>query len=161
TPSGATLVPSSGLRNAHGATVRSPKDGTSGAPDGVFGIRGRHTGRASTRPRGHAMARKQQPPPARKTWQESWEFMKLQGVSLPRGKASPVTGDVPRAGQKKVRGLAVRKRVFEEVDFENLCLNKTLFAGCRFNGVSFRNTDLTLCCLEGCQFVDCDFSDAR
>jgi hypothetical protein len=99
---------------------------------------------------------------ARKNWQESWKVLAALGVALPKGdECSPVWCESPVAGQKKFRGLTVRKRVFEEVDLARLCLNKTLFVGCRFHGVSLAETDLIHCCLHGCQFVDCDFSGVR
>lgn len=105
------------------------------------------------------MARKKS---AQKTWKASWTVMKRLGVTLPTDEGGkPDVADTPSAGQTDFRGLTIRDRVFEEVDLENLCLVRTLFAGCRFHGVSLGNTDLTLCCLHGCQFVDCDLRDAR
>jgi hypothetical protein len=98
----------------------------------------------------------------RKTWRQSWAYLKRLGVALPDDEGGkPDVCDRPEAGQADFRGLTLRDHVFEEVDFESLCLLRTLVVGCRFQGVSFRDADLTLCCLNGCQFVDCDFSDAR
>src|SRR5262245_29628092 len=103
------------------------------------------------------MARK----PERKSWQDSWAVLEQHGVTLPGEEGwTPDSGDRPHAEEPDFRGLVVRDRVFEEVDFEDLCLVRTLFSGCRFNGVSFRNTDLSLCCLQGCEWIDCDFSEA-
>lgn len=97
----------------------------------------------------------------RKTWRDSWDFLKQQGVKVPRSrKVAPVENPRPKPGQKKFAGLTVRDRVFEEIDFQNLSLPRTLFVGCRFHGVSFANTDLNLSCLQGCEWIDCDFTDA-
>jgi hypothetical protein len=101
----------------------------------------------------------------RKGWRESWEVLRQQhGVMLPDLKdedpwAWPDWGDRPAAGEK-YSGLTVSKRAFEEVDLEGLWLVRTLFADCRFHGMSFRDTDLSMSCLNGCEFIDCDFTGA-
>jgi uncharacterized protein YjbI with pentapeptide repeats len=98
----------------------------------------------------------------RKTWQETWAVLRGKGIATPKSEedGSPVYSDRPRAGQDDFRGLAVCDRVLEEMDLENLTLVKALFSGCRFHGVSLRDTDLTLSRLYGCQFVDCDLTGA-
>lgn len=96
----------------------------------------------------------------RLTWQESWKLLKARGVRPPGRGVKPDRGDTPSRGRDDFKGAAVRDKAFEEVDFENLCLPRTLFVACRFAGVSLRNSDLRLSCLADCDWLDCDFSDA-
>jgi len=95
-----------------------------------------------------------------RSWQESWTFLESQGGELPaRWPGQPGQLSRPEVGLSH-DGLRLRDRRFEEVDFEGLCLPRTLIENCKFHCVSFRDTDLRLSCLFGCTFVDCDFQNA-
>src|SRR5207244_1692563 len=97
--------------------------------------------------------------PERLSWQESWRFLELRGGLLPATwDDGPAEWDNPKP-DNQYRGPCLRDALHEEVDFENLTLPRTLFIGCRFHGVSFRNSDLNQSCLCG-EFIDCHFSDA-
>jgi uncharacterized protein YjbI with pentapeptide repeats len=93
-------------------------------------------------------------------WRESLDVLKERGIKFPaRMKRTPLGEvDSPSPG-RPTGGLSILDARFEEVDFENLFLRRTLIERCRFHAVSFKNTDLTLSCLAS-EFIDCDFSDA-
>jgi uncharacterized protein YjbI with pentapeptide repeats len=98
---------------------------------------------------------------ARRTWRESWDLMRSRGFKLPPKKSPPLEEmGRPRRGEKKFPGLCVRKADLRETDFDDLSLPRTLFVGCRFAAVSFRNTNLQLSCLADCAWLDCDFGGA-
>ncbi len=100
----------------------------------------------------------------RHSWQESLAWLQGRGFAVPAVQGnglSSVVSDRPRPEQKDFRGLRFADAVHEEVDFEDLTLPRTLVERCRFHGVSFRNTDLSLSCLDGNDWIDCDFTDAR
>jgi uncharacterized protein YjbI with pentapeptide repeats len=100
---------------------------------------------------------------ARRSWKDSLGW--LQGRGYPVPDASSASGSAglsarPDPGVADFRGLRFVDVVLEEVDFEDLTLPRTLFDRCRVHGVSFRNTDLNLSCLDGNDWIDCDFTDA-
>jgi uncharacterized protein YjbI with pentapeptide repeats len=97
----------------------------------------------------------------RRSWKESLKWLKGKGVTVPRTKVtrSSELSDRPEPGDSKFKGLRFADAVHEEIDFENLTLPRTLFERCRFHGVSLRGTDLSLSCLDGNDWIDCDFSD--
>jgi hypothetical protein len=100
-------------------------------------------------------------PEQRLPWRQSLKMLRSRGVRLPVGRYAPKDPteiDTPDLG-KPHRGLRFHDAVYEEIDFENLSLRRTLIERCRFHGVSFRNTDLGQSCLAA-EFIDCDFSDA-
>src|SRR5262245_42524888 len=95
----------------------------------------------------------------RRTRKESWKVVRQRGVRPPgRSRQASVKRDRPLRGQEDFAGLVFHEKSFEEVEFENLSLPRTLFLRCRFAGVSFRNTDLRLSCLADGDWIDCDFS---
>jgi hypothetical protein len=95
----------------------------------------------------------------RRTKKESLQVVRQRGVR-PSRSDQRVDRDRPVRGQEEYAGLVFRDKTFEEVDFTDLCLPRTLFVRCRFAGVTFRNTDLRLSCLADGDWIDCDFSDA-
>src|SRR5262245_37087478 len=101
-------------------------------------------------------------PGERLSWRESWRFLEKRGGALPpENKWPDDPGDRgrPRPG-RPFHGPCLRGARHDETDFENLTLPRVLLGGCRFHGVSFRNTDLRLSCLTACELIDCDLSDA-
>jgi uncharacterized protein YjbI with pentapeptide repeats len=94
----------------------------------------------------------------RLSWQKSWRFLAQQGGLLPEEWPNgPGELNIP-VPDDKAPVPRLRDARFDEVDFENLTLPRTLIERCRFHGVSLRNTDLRESCLVG-DFIDCDFSD--
>jgi len=88
-------------------------------------------------------------------------MLRALGVKLPRKKVRSLANcGRPRQGQAKFPGLRLADREFEEKDFEDLALPRTLVERCRFLGCSFRNTDLHQSCLAGSDWIDGDFSEA-
>src|SRR5262249_56864773 len=83
-------------------------------------------------------------------------------AALPPEKDWPADpGDLSRPRpDRPFRGPCLRGARHDEADFEDLTLPRTLLDGCRFHGVSFRNSDLRLSCLAACELIDCDLSDA-
>lgn len=97
----------------------------------------------------------------RKTWRQSWQVVRKMGVKPPgKNGHTPDVCDKPERGQEGFTGLAFRDKTFEETDFTDLRLPRTLFLGCRFGAASFANTDLRLSCLADGDWIDCDFGDA-
>jgi hypothetical protein len=97
----------------------------------------------------------------RRTWRQSWQIVRKRGVKLPgKGGHTPDVCDRPERGQEDFTGLVFREKAFEEADFTDLRLPRTLFLRCRFAGVSFHNTELRLSCLADGDWIDCDFTDA-
>jgi uncharacterized protein YjbI with pentapeptide repeats len=95
----------------------------------------------------------------RLSWQDSWRFLALRGGSLPENwPEDPGEMDTP-SPEKKSALPCLRDSRYQEADFENLTLPRTLIDRCRFHGISFRNSDLHLSLLSG-EFIDCDFSEA-
>src|SRR5262245_43244088 len=97
----------------------------------------------------------------RRTSRQSWKVVRQRGVRPPaRSGLNPDECDRPERGQEDFTGLVFREKAFEETDFTDLRLPRTLFLRCRFAGVSFHNTDLRLSCLADCDWIDCDFTEA-
>jgi uncharacterized protein YjbI with pentapeptide repeats len=94
----------------------------------------------------------------RLSWKKSWQLLAQRGGLLPEewpDKVGRLNVPIPedRAPVPRLRDLR-----FDEIDFENLTLPRTLLERCRFHGVSFRNSDLRESCLVS-DFIDCDFSE--
>lgn len=97
---------------------------------------------------------------ARLSWQESWRLLEQHGGLLPEPwPEDPGEQNTPSPGAEH-HTPSLREKRFDEIDFANLTLPRTLFDGCRFHAVSFHGSDLHLCCLGG-DFIDCDFSEVN
>lgn len=93
----------------------------------------------------------------RLTWQDSWRVLVARGGEVPNDWPDHVREiDMPNPATL-LRQPRLRQLRFDEADFENLTLPRTLIDGCRFHAVSFRNTDLCLAYLAA-EFIDCDFA---
>jgi uncharacterized protein YjbI with pentapeptide repeats len=94
---------------------------------------------------------------------ESWDFLRQRGHAVPfdEDDLPLVSGFRPCGREAEFRGLRFAARTYEEVDYERLTMPRTWFEpGGRYHGVSFRDSDLALSCLNDTEWIDCDLSGA-
>jgi BTB/POZ domain-containing protein KCTD9 len=101
-------------------------------------------------------------PTKRRSLEETWRLLESDDVAMPRkADGSPfVSPKMPSYDDSDPLGFCYFRTRLQSADLSNLCLPRTFFGRSSFEGVSFRNTNLSESRMCWNDFINVDFSDA-